>query len=283
MKLNPLTPDEESVIIHKGTERPFSGTYNNNFSKGLYRCRQCGAVLYLSEDKFDSRCGWPSFDREVKGAVERIPDPDGIRTEIVCASCGGHLGHVFTGENLTPTNVRHCVNSISLNFESAGSLESGRAIFAGGCFWGVEYYMQQQSGVLKTTVGYTGGAKDDPSYNEVCARKTGHIEAVEIIFDPTEVSYEDLAKLFFEIHDPTQIDRQGLDVGEQYRSVIFYTDEEQKRTAEKLIKILGKKGLTVATKLLKAGKFWKAEDYHQEYYRKKGTLPYCHGYTKRFE
>ncbi len=282
MKLNRLTAEEESVIIHKGTERPFSGTYCSNFRKGKYLCRQCGSPLYLSDNKFDSKCGWPSFDGEIEGAVERIPDPDGMRTEIVCANCGGHLGHVFAEEGLTPRNVRHCVNSISLKFEPDDSAESRRAIFAGGCFWGVEYYMQKQTGVLKTTVGYAGGHKEYPSYSEVCKGMTGHIEAVEIMFDPSVVSYEDLAKLFFEIHDPTQIDRQGPDVGEQYRSVIFYTDDEQRNMAEKLIKILEEKGFPVVTKLIKADKFWKAEDYHQEYYQKKGTQPYCHGYTKRF-
>jgi len=282
MKLKSLTPEEESVIIHKGTETAFSGEYNDHFRKGAYLCRQCNAILYLSEHKFDSGCGWPSFHDEVHGTVRRIPDADGMRTEIVCAKCGGHLGHVFIGEGMTPRNVRHCVNSISLKFEPEENMKTQRAIFAGGCFWGVEYYMQKQSGVLKTTVGYTGGHKDNPTYSEVCAGDTGYIEAVEVIFDPSRITYEDLAKLFFEIHDPTQIDRQGPDMGEQYRSVIFYTDGEQKRTAEKLIGILVKKGLTVATKLVKAEKIWTAEDHHQDYYRKKGTLPTCHVYTKRF-
>ena len=282
MKLNRLTPEEESVIIHKGTESPFSGEYNNNFRKGAYLCRQCDAILYLSEHKFKSGCGWPSFHDEVTGAVRRIPDADGLRTEIVCISCGGHLGHVFTGEGITPKDTRHCVNSISLKFVPEERMKKQKAVFAGGCFWGVQYYMQKRPGVLKTSVGYTGGHKFDPVYSEVCGKKTGHIEAVEIIFNPSKVTYEELAKLFFEIHDPTQIDRQGPDVGEQYRSVVFYTDEEQRRTAERLIKILKKKGLYVATKLVKAEKFWKAEDHHQDYYRKKGTLPYCHGYTKHF-
>ncbi len=157
-----------------------------------------------------------------------------------------------------------------------------RAIFAGGCFWGVEYYFKRAKGVLSTSVGYTGGHKDNPTYHEVSYDDTGHAEAVEVIYDPTVTTYEDIAKLFFEIHDPTQINRQGPDIGEQYRSEIFYLNNEQKKIAEKLIQELKAKGYRVTTKLTKAGSFWKAEDYHQDYYLKTGGTPYCHRYTKRF-
>lgn len=285
MKFNPLTVEETNVIIHKGTERPFTGEYVNYKEDGTYTCKQCDAPLYKSFDKFDSHCGWPSFDDEIEGAVKHLPDADGRRTEIVCANCGGHLGHVFEGEGFTDKNIRHCVNSISLNFvpddkKAVASTET--AIFAGGCFWGVEYFMQKQPGVISTTVGYTGGKTKNPTYEEVCSHNSGHIEAIEVVYNPSETTYETLAKLFFEIHDPTQVNRQGPDVGEQYRSEIFYLNEDQKETAEKLIKILEDKGYRVATKVTKASTFWNAENYHQDYYINKGSLPYCHGYTKRF-
>lgn len=281
---NKLTPEEERVIVNKGTERPFSGKYWNTFEKGIYKCKRCGAELYRSDDKFESNCGWPSFDDEIPGAIKRQIDADSIRTEILCAKCGAHLGHVFEGEGLTDKNIRHCVNSISMEFVPASEKSIvDTAIFAGGCFWGVEYYFSNVPGVISTTVGYTGGKTKNPTYEEVCSGTTGHIEATEIVFDPSKTSYEALAKLFFEVHDPTQWNHQGPDYGEQYRSVVFYKNDEQKEIAEKLIQILKNKGLKVVTELRQASDFWKAENYHQDYYEHKGTKPYCHFYTKRFD
>jgi len=281
---NVLSGQETRVIEKKGTEAPFTGKYDNFSKNGTYICKKCGAALYYSSSKFKSDCGWPSFDDEIKGAVNRYPDPDGLRTEIECASCGAHLGHVFTGEHFTEKNIRHCVNSVSLDFVPA-KLEPGRygtAIFAGGCFWGVEYFMQKSPGVITVTSGFTGGHVKNPSYREVCTGTTGHAEAVKIIYDPRKTSYETLLKLFMEIHDPTQVGGQGPDLGDQYRSEIFYLNDEQKKTAEKNINILKSKGFKVATLLTQATEFYDAEDYHQDYYFKNGKLPYCHGYTKRF-
>jgi peptide methionine sulfoxide reductase msrA/msrB len=285
MKLNKLTAEEERVIVNKGTERPFSGEYYKNTAKGTYVCKRCDAPLYKSSDKFESDCGWPAFDDEIHGAVKRIPDADGMRTEIVCANCGAHLGHVFTGEHLTGKNTRHCVNSVSLKFipdTMKDEQKTETAVFASGCFWGTQYQMQKLPGVISTAVGYTGGNIDNPTYEQVCTGRTGHVEALKVIFDPAKVSYEEVAKRFFETHDPTQTDGQGPDIGSQYLSEIFYESEAQKETAEKLIKILESKGLKIATKLRKAEKFWKAEDYHQNYYLNKGTMPYCHAYKKLF-
>lgn len=281
---NDLSKSESLVINNKATEPPFKGKYTKNKGKGTYLCKKCGAALYHSDTKFESDCGWPSFDDEIKGAVTRIPDPDGLRTEIICSSCKGHLGHVFLGEGFTSKNTRHCVNSISLDFVPA-QVESGRygtAIFAGGCFWGVEYFLQKEPGVISATSGFIGGHVKNPSYREVCTGNTGHAEAVKIIYDPEKTSYEKLLKLFLEIHDPTQVDGQGPDIGSQYRSGIFYLNKEQKDIAEKNIKILKDKGLKVVTEITAASEFYPAEDYHQDYYFNNGKLPYCHAYTKRF-
>jgi peptide methionine sulfoxide reductase msrA/msrB len=276
---NKLTPEEERVILHKGTERAFSETYDKHYEPGVYLCKQCNAALFRSEDKFKSGSGWPSFDDSIADAVKRVSDADGRRTEIVCARCDGHLGHVFLGEGMTDKSTRHCVNSVSLDFTTA---QEERAIFAGGCFWGVEHYLREQPGVISTTVGYVGGTTKEPTYKEVCSKRTGHAEAVEVVYDPKKVSFETLARLFFEIHDPTQLNRQGPDKGSQYRSAVFVLNDEQRNTTEKLIKLLKDKGLNVVTHVADAKPFWPGEDYHQDYYEKTGKKPYCHARTKRF-
>ena len=189
--MRPLTPDEEQVIAHGATEPPFSGRYWNHKADGTYACRRCGATLYRSGDKFDSGCGWPSFDDAVPGSVLRRPDPDGHRTEIVCAACGAHLGHVFEGERFTQKNTRHCVNSLSLEFIPEKTSEcTEEAIFAGGCFWGVEDAFQSVPGVCDAESGYTGGTVPNPTYEQVCTGGTGHAEAVRVTYDPAKVSFE---------------------------------------------------------------------------------------------
>jgi peptide methionine sulfoxide reductase msrA/msrB len=156
------------------------------------------------------------------------------------------------------------------------------AYFASGCFWGTEYYFMKANGVLATAVGFMGGHADCPSYKQVCTGETGHLECVEVTYDPTQTNYENLVKLFFETHDFTQTDGQGPDIGSQYLSCIFYTNDEEKAIAKKYIDILEAKGYKVATRLQRASVFWKAEDYHQQYYEHKGTQPYCHSYQKIF-
>ncbi len=157
-----------------------------------------------------------------------------------------------------------------------------KAYYAGGCFWGVEYHLEKLKGVKKVQSGYMGGHVKNPTYREVVSHTTGHLETVEVIYDPTLISYETLTKAFFEIHDPTQHDGQGPDIGEQYLSAIFVSDERERRIVRSLIKELNANGYKVATKLLPLSAFYPAETYHQDYYAKKAKQPYCHAYVKRF-
>ncbi|MFI4938415.1 MAG: bifunctional methionine sulfoxide reductase B/A protein [Candidatus Berkiellales bacterium] len=282
-KTQSLPPEILHIVRGKGTEHPFSGEYNELDQPGTYLCRQCGLALFRGQSKFSSSCGWPSFDEEINHNVLKEPDPDGHRTEILCQRCRAHLGHVFTGEHLTTQNTRHCVNSLSLDFVANTEVaDSEEAILAAGCFWGVEYYFKKLPGVLKVEVGYTGGQLKNPSYKQVCQGNTGHFEAVRVLYDPKKINFEKIAKFFFEIHDPTQANGQGPDLGEQYLSVVFYYDEDQKKIAESLIHQLTQQGLHVATQLLAVSPFWRAEEFHQDYYDKTGKYPYCHHYVKRF-
>lgn len=278
--LRPLSKIEAHVLLHQGTEPPFSGLYNTNHGEGSYYCRQCGSPLFYSASKFDSGSGWPSFDEALPNSVTERPDSDGARIEVVCSTCQGHLGHLFRGEGFTPNNKRYCLNSVTLEFRE-GAPQS-EAIYAGGCFWGVEYYFNKLDGVLSVTSGYTGGEMENPTYQDVLSQTTGHYEAVRVLYDPRVISYEALTKYFFEIHDPTQANGQGPDIGPQYRSAIFYRQESEWETALYLIDLLKKGGLKVVTEVKSAKRYWNAEFYHQNYYANKGSLPYCHSWQKRF-
>lgn len=159
---------------------------------------------------------------------------------------------------------------------------SGVAYFAGGCFWGVEHYMEKLDGVSSVESGYMGGHVESPSYAQVSSQRSGHLETVRVRFDPDRVSYRKVAKLFFEIHDPTQADGQGPDIGPEYLSAVFYTSAEQQKIAEELIGLLAARGYNVVTKLRQADRFWTAENYHQNYYARSGKKPYCHAWVDRF-
>ncbi len=271
-----LTPEQYKVLRKSSTERPFTGKYNMFFEEGTYLCAACETPLFNSEEKFDHGCGWPSFSAAIdNGSVDLHADNSlGMkRIEVRCATCGSHLGHVFD-DGPAPTGERYCINSVALDFQSAEANTSAQeaiATFAAGCFWGVEHKFSQIKGVLSTRVGYTGGDIKNPTYQLVCTGKTGHAESIEITFDPSVVSYKELLEHFFSLHDPTQINRQGPDVGTQYRSVIFYHSPSQKKEAEVFIKnVENSKRFRkpIATKINPADVFYQAEDYHQDYYEK---------------
>lgn len=282
-KLGSLPPHTVKIVAEKQTEFPHSGIYNEICATGTYLCRRCGLALFRASSQFSSGCGWPSFDDSISENVRFEPDADGLRTEIICQRCLAHLGHIFKGEQLTQKNTRYCVNSASLDFVTSPTvLDSEEAIVAGGCFWGIEYYLSRLKGVLKTEVGYIGGSTLEPTYHQVCQGDTGHYEAVRILFDPNKTNYQLIIKHFFEIHDPSQSNGQGPDIGLQYQSAVFYFNDVQKEITKRLIEQLETSGVRAATKLLSITPFWRAEDFHQAYYQKQNKVPYCHKPIKRF-
>jgi peptide methionine sulfoxide reductase msrA/msrB len=295
---NDITDFQEQVMFNKATERAFSGEYDDFYVAGDFTCRNCGINLYSSKAKFDAGCGWPAFDDCYDNAIKYETDSDGRRTEILCNNCGIHLGHFFEGEHLTNNNARHCVNSASIKFkptmvnneetiEEMTTPKLSSIIVGCGCFWGVQHYFDKLEGVKETKVGYAGGETINPSYREVCEGDTGHYEVIKIDYDPTLVSFEKIIKYFFEIHDYSQVNGQGNDIGQQYQSVIFVNNDKERKVVESLIAELiefGHEGKTdkgrVATHVLGATKFYEGEGYHQEYYAKNGEQPYCHFYKR---
>jgi len=272
-----LTPDQFRVMFEKGTESPFSGEYNDFWERGHYFCTACGSLLFTSEDKYDHGTGWPSFKSSFSEANLEYADDFSLgwhRLEVRCSSCGAHLGHLFF-DGPEPTGRHYCLNSLALNFKPEAETKEGlpqKATFAGGCFWGLEHKFSQLAGVLNTATGFSGGHLRNPSYGKVCSGKTGHAEAVEIVYDPNKISYEDLVRQFFSFHDPTQLNRQGPDIGTQYRSVIFYRNEDQRKIAWKIKEELEKnsawRGKKIVTEIVPYEEFFRAEEYHQKYYLK---------------
>ena len=283
IKTQSLIPQAKAILIGKRTEAPYTGEEQNLKRNGTYLCKNCGVALFKSQDKFDSKSGWPSFDKELLNAVKKIPDSDRVCTEILCNRCNSHLGHIFYEERFTSLNTRYCVNSTSIEFIEHNNIQdTEEAILGGGCFWGVEYYLGKLKGVVKTEVGYIGGVVDRPTYEQVCTGTTRHVEAVRVIYDYKVISYEQLIKFFFEIHDFTQENGQGPDIGQQYLSKIFYYNDHQYKIAQNIIKQLENRGHKVATKLEAITPFWAAEQYHHNYYIKKNGEPYCHVWHKIF-
>ena len=282
-----LTPEQYRITQKAGTEPAFCGNLLDNHKDGVYVCVVCGLPLFASAHKFDSGTGWPSFYREFDPAhVVRKKDVafGMVRTEIECARCGAHLGHVFD-DGPRPTGERHCLNSASLKFLEKGEpvppesapAKIETAYFAGGCFWGVQHYFKKGPGVLDAASGYMQGSVPNPTYKQVCTDKTGHAETVKVVFDPNRITYRRLLEAFFKMHDPTQVGGQGPDMGSQYRSGIWTASEAQKREAEAFIREqteLKRYPGKIVTLVEPAKTFYPAEEYHQDYIEKNGA--FCH-------
>jgi len=290
-QLKPLLEvlDAETLRITQkaGTEQAFCGNLLDNKLDGFYACVVCGLPLFSSDHKFNSGTGWPSFfspfaDGHISTEADNTLDM--ARTEILCARCNAHLGHVFD-DGPKPSGHRYCLNSASLTFYEEGThlpeksmpVESETAYFAGGCFWGVEHWFQKGNGVINVESGYMQGSVENPTYKDVCHGTSGHAETAKVTFDPNVITFEELLKAFFKMHDPTQVNAQGPDFGTQYRSGVWTISDDQNKITTAYIEELGTSKLydaPIATQVEPAEIFYPAEEYHQDYVEKTGKT--CH-------
>ena len=270
-----LTPEQFQITRLKGTERAHSSEMCSYFEPGKYACVCCGTLLFDGGEKFESGTGWPSFTQPIKeNAVAYHKDISFgmVRIEVLCNSCDAHLGHVFP-DGPKPSGLRYCMNAVSLRkVESSDK----KITFGGGCFWCTEAVFDLLQGVIKVESGYSGGKISNPTYREVCSGMTGHAEVIEVTYDPDQISFEDLLHIHLSTHNPTTLNKQGADTGTQYRSVVFYRNESEKNSAEKVISEMESFFENpIVTEIAPFEQFYKAETEHQNYYKENRDAQYC--------